>query len=100
MKVQINRVNGHQTSKVFAIVFALLTSPFAFMAVFGFMFSTPPETPSGEPLSKFPFLFFALAPIFYGIMGYFMTRFGCFCYNVVSKKFGGIEFETSENNDI
>jgi len=62
------------------------------------MSNTPVDTPSGRPASKFPFLLFVFAPIFYGVMGYFMTRFGCFCYNIISGKFGGIEFETSNKN--
>ena len=54
------------------------------------------ETNNGEQIPNFPFLFFALAPLFYGVMFYFMQRLFCWAYNIVAKKVGGFEFETSE----
>ncbi|KAF7786356.1 hypothetical protein PRUB_a0895 [Pseudoalteromonas rubra] len=54
------------------------------------------RTNNGEQIPSFPFLFFAFAPIFYGVMFYFMQRLFCWVYNLVAKKVGGFEFETSE----
>jgi len=54
------------------------------------------KTDSGEVMPNFPFLFFALAPLFYGVMFYFMQRIFCWDYNFVAKKVGGFEFETNE----
>jgi hypothetical protein len=96
MKVQIKNISGHQTSKVFALTFAILMLPFSFIAIFFFFMAPGFETPNGESMPSFPFLFFALAPIFYGVMFYFMQRIFCWAYNIVAKKFGGFEFETNE----
>jgi hypothetical protein len=54
------------------------------------------KTENGETVTNFPFLFFALAPLFYGVMFYFMQRVFCWAYNLVAKKVGGFEFETNE----
>ena len=96
MKVQITNISGHQTSKVLAITFAILMLPFSFIAIFFFFMTPEMETNNGEQIPNFPFLFFALAPLFYGVMFYFMQRLFCWAYNIVAKKVGGFEFETSE----
>jgi hypothetical protein len=41
-------------------------------------------------------LFFILAPVLYGVMGYLMFGLMCLLYNFVAKRFGGIEFTTKE----
>lgn len=96
MKVQIKNISGHQTSKVFALTFAILMIPFSFISVFFFFMAPDLKTESGETVTNFPFLFFALAPLFYGVMFYFMQRVFCWAYNLVAKKVGGFEFETNE----
>ncbi|WP_147302667.1 hypothetical protein [Thalassotalea euphylliae] len=96
MKVQITNISGHQTSKVFALTFAILMLPLSFISLFMFFMAPEMETNNGEPFPSFPFLFFALAPLFYGVMFYFMQRIFCWAYNMVAKKFGGFEFETQD----
>jgi len=96
MKVQIKNISGHQTSKVFALTFAILMIPFSFISIFFFFMAPELKTDSGEVMPNFPFLFFALAPLFYGVMFYFMQRIFCWDYNFVAKKVGGFEFETNE----
>ncbi|KID56602.1 hypothetical protein JF50_11745 [Pseudoalteromonas luteoviolacea] len=96
MKVQITSISGHQTSKVFAITIAVLMLPMSFLPLFFFFLDPGLQTSDGEQISNFPFLFFALAPILYGVMFYFMQRIFCWAYNLVAKKVGGFEFETSE----
>lgn len=96
MKIQIKNISGHQTSKVFALTFAILMLPFSLMSVFFFFMMPEMETGNGEVMPNFPFLFFALAPVFYGVMFYFMQRLFCWAYNIVAKRVGGFEFETDE----
>ena len=92
MKIQIKNVSSHQTSKVFAIMFSFMALPFAFIGIFSFLFAPTPS--SG--MSNFPFLLFAFAPIFYGLIGYLFNRLFCLIYNFISKRFGGIEFVAEE----
>ncbi|MBL1259299.1 MAG: hypothetical protein COB33_008885 [Thiotrichaceae bacterium] len=97
MKKQISNVSGHQTSKVFALLYMLFTIPFAIVGILGFMFSSSMEMPNGQVGPQFPWLFFVFAPIIYGAMGYVFTRLGCVAYNFIAKRFGGIEFTVTEN---
>lgn len=94
MKIQIKNVSPHQTSKVLSLMFALLTLPFAIIGILSFIFS--PDTGGA---GKFPFLFFAFAPIFYGLFAYVFNRLFCFFYNFIAKNVGGIEF-VAEEQDI
>jgi hypothetical protein len=96
MKVEIKKISGHKTSKAFALTFAILMLPFSFIALTFFFIGPEIETPNGESMPRFPFLFFALAPLFYGVMFYLMQRLFCWAYNIVAKRFGGFEFETEE----
>lgn len=89
-------MSGHQTSKVFALLYVLLTIPFAIIGILGFIFADPTVMQNGQPAPKFPWLFFAFAPLFYGGMGYIFTRLGCFAYNIIANRFGGIEFTIKE----
>ncbi|ALU42307.1 hypothetical protein [Pseudoalteromonas rubra] len=96
MKIQITNISGHQTSKVFAITLVILMLPFSFISIFFFFMTPEMKTNNGEQIPSFSFLFFAFAPLFYGVMFYFMQRLFCWVYNLVAKKVGGFEFETSE----
>ena len=96
MKIQIKNVSSHQTSKVFSLILALMTLPFAIIGVLSFVFT--PNSPD-DP-SSFPFFIFIFAPIIYGLFGYFSNRLLCFLYNLISKRFGGIEFVIEEQNHI
>lgn len=99
MKVQIKSISGHQTSKVIAICFALFTTPFALIGGVGFFAAPTINTVTGDPIPSFPWLFFAFAPIFYGLMAYFFNRIGIWCYNHLAKRVGGIEYEVVEKYD-
>ena len=96
MKIQIKNVSSHQTSKVFSLILALMTLPFAIIGVLSFVFT--PDSPDDS--SSFPFFIFIFAPIIYGLLGYFSNRLLCFSYNLISKRFGGIEFVIEEKNHI
>ena len=96
IKKQISNISGHQTSKVFALLYVLLAAPLLFIGIISFLFGTPAESPNGQPAPHIPWLFFIFAPLFYGAFGYVFTRIGCFAYNIIAKRFGGIEFTVME----
>jgi hypothetical protein len=96
MKIEIKSFSSHKTSKILALMFAVLTIPFMLVGILGFLFAPEIKTHDGETLPNFPFLFFALAPLFYGVMFYFMNRVMLFIYNKLAKRVGGIEFEAYE----
>ena len=94
MKIQINRFSTHQTAKVFALLMAVSSLLFIlpFMLI-SFLVPAPP-TPKGASLPTTVFsTMFLIMPIFQGIMGYLMVRFGLWIYNLLSPKVGGFEFE-------
>ena len=100
LKLQIKSFSSHQTSKVFALTFSVLTLPFSFMAIFIYFMMPEIENSNGETMPRVGLLFFIFAPIFYGIMFYFMQRLFCLAYNLVAKKFGGFEFETVNHDTV
>ncbi len=75
-----------------SFMLALFILPFAIMGILGFLFTLG----SDNDRAGYPFLIFIFAPILYGVMGYVFNRFFCFIYNVIAKRFGGIEFITEE----
>ncbi|KPH63491.1 MULTISPECIES: hypothetical protein [Pseudoalteromonas] len=93
MNIQISKISSHQTSKAIALTFFVLTLPFGFIGLALSFFGPDFESHNGQ---GFPYLLFVFAPVIYGVMFYFMQRFFCFAYNLVAKRFGGIEFETKE----
>lgn len=97
IRKQISNISGHQTSKVFALLYVLFTIPFVFIGLIGFFVGSPAEMANGQPAPHFPWLFFVFAPLIYGGMGYIFTRIGCLAYNFIAKRFGGIEFTVTEN---
>jgi len=100
MKKQISNISSHQTSKVFALLYVLFTIPFALIGVLGFLFGSPTEMANGQPQMQFPWMFLVFAPLIYGGLGYVFTRLGCVAYNFIAKRFGGIEFTVTENEDL
>ena len=91
MKLQISRFSTHQTAKVFALLMAASSLIFVIPFILISMLSPAPEN-SDFPTIGFS-LVFLIMPIFQGLMGYIMVRFGLWVYNLLSPKIGGIEFE-------
>ncbi|WP_150105050.1 hypothetical protein [Pseudogulbenkiania ferrooxidans] len=85
---QITHISTHQSAKVVSALYVLFTLPFVLVGIVGLIFS-----PAG---SNFPFWFFFIAPLFYGGMGYVISRSIFWIYNHVAKRIGGIEFSTTE----
>jgi len=100
MKVQISKFSSHQTAKVFAILMA--ASFLLFMVPFALMTSLMPSPmgPDGRPVNVvFPFgMMIFIMPIIQGVFCYIMIRIGCWVYNKLFGKIGGIEFEFEEKN--
>ena len=94
MKIQINRFSTHQTAKVFAILIFVSSLLFVLPFMMISFLSPTPETPDGTPFPAAIFsTMFLMMPVFQGIMGYIMVRFGLWIYNLLSPKVGGFEFE-------
>lgn len=82
MKKQITQVSTHQTSKVSALLYFVLTALFFFPYAIYIMFIKDWET-----------AFYAfLAPFLYGILCYILTFAISFIYNQIAAVTGGIEF--------
>lgn len=88
MKKQILRIAPHQSAKVIAVLYILLTLPFALIGIIGMVFGSPES-----------FLFLALSPIIYGVFGYIFCALFFWLYNIVANRIGGIEFETKNSPD-
>lgn len=87
--MQITRFAVHQTSKVVAICYFCVTIVFVPFFIFGALQGTGPLR-----------WIFLGAPIFYGVMSYLFTAFGCVVYNFIARKVGGIEFSVHSADAI
>lgn len=95
MTKQIKSFSSHQTAKVFAVLLALGSLPMFIPMIAMSLFVGPTQDAHGNPVD-FPFLMFAIFPIFYLIFGYISIRIGCWLYNLMFKYIGGFEFEVTE----
>lgn len=86
MKTRIQSLSIHQNAKVFAILIGL--SSLVFVLPFMLFFSL--SAPEGVAPSLFMML---VLPLFYLVFGYLMTAVGCWLYNWIAKRTGGLEFE-------
>ena len=82
MKKQIVHVSVLQTSKVFAILYLVVSLPLILLSV---LFS---------PLGSYSPLMLIAVPFLYALFGFLFTMFGAWIYNRVAKAVGGIEFTT------
>lgn len=90
MKKQIVNISPIQTAKVFALLYFLISLPFAgFMAITLFFSAAP--TPGIGFLVLFPFM--------YLIFGFVFTAIGAWAYNIVAKRVGGIEYISLRNEN-
>ncbi len=85
MKKQITHFSLHQTSKTIAVWYFLLALIFAVpMGLYA--------TFHHEPAAWAWFL----VPFFYLILGYLITLFAFWLYNIIAKWVGGIEFNLED----
>jgi hypothetical protein len=83
MRQQIVRLSVHQTSKVLAALYALMG-----LVLVPFLFLASAASPEGM---GFGLGFALLLPVIYGAFGYVFVALGCWLYNVVASRVGGIE---------
>lgn len=89
MRKQIVRLSLHQTSKVIAILYFLMTLVFTIPAtIVLYLQSHDPQ-----------FFLFFIYPFFFAIGSYISTIIMGWFYNLVSKSFGGVEFELEDQED-
>jgi hypothetical protein len=86
MKVQIEKFSVHQNAKVFAVLMALSS----LVMVIPFMLIVSMGTPEGA----FPLFMLFVFPLMYLVLGYVMIAIGCWLYNWIAKRMGGLEFES------
>jgi hypothetical protein len=91
MRKRISRVAPFQMGKVFAVLYALFSIPFALiMGVFASF---------GPPGQSMPLVMIVAIPVFYVVFGFLFTALAAWLYNVVAKWTGGIEYMTVEVPD-
>ena len=90
MKKQIKRISIFQTSKVTAVLYALLGFVYSALGLLMILFGG-----SGTRILGIVYLFM---PIIGSIFGFIFIALSCWVYNRVARRFGGIEFEI-ENID-
>lgn len=91
MRQQIVRLSVHQTSKVLAVMYALMG--LIFVPIFLIAAAVNPQDGGiGLGLAL-------IFPILYGILGYVFVAVGCALYNAVASRFGGVEFVLRTNGE-
>ena len=91
MRKRIVRVSPIQAGKVLAVLYGLLSIPFALFMVVASSF--------GQGRGAGPMWFALAIPVLYFVFGFIFTAVAAWLYNVVAKWTGGIEFESREQPD-
>ena len=89
MVQQIERFSPHQNAKVFAVLMAI-SSLVLLIPFMGLVALTAPAN------ARPPIWLFAIAPLFYLVIGYIMVVIACWFYNVMFRFIGGIEFTSRD----
>jgi len=91
MKYRLSKISILQTSKVAAVLYAAFG---LIMVPFGCLLLTIGSRDSNFP----PFLgvFYLLAPLFYGVIGFISTAIMTWIYNLIAGWLGGIEFTMNQ----
>lgn len=87
MTYKLVRVDPHQAGVVAGIIYAILGVLFLPFLLLGTLASN--QSPIG------PGFAFAV-PILYGVAGYIGTLLGCFLFNQVARRMGGITFSFTD----
>jgi hypothetical protein len=85
MKKQLRRISVGQTSKVIAILYVIFSLLYTLIGIPMIIFG-------GSELKIVGFMY-TFMPIIAGIFGYIFVAIGCWVYNGVAGKVGGVEFE-------
>jgi hypothetical protein len=91
-RVQIKSFGIVQTAKVIGATYLVLTALFFVpLWVIGLVVSMTTGNRGPMQIGPVEMGLFLLAPVFYGIAGFFVTAAVCLLYNLVAKWVGGIE---------
>ena len=88
MKKQITHISVVQTSKVVALLYAIMSLIYTIIGVFMVAFGSKPIKIMG--------MVYVFMPILMLILGFLLMLLCCWLYNVVAKRVGGIEFTVEE----
>jgi len=99
MKKQIMRIAYHQTSKVMALLFAATSTLFFIVLMLSLFLSHPERFSEGGPLWLRLAIAVSVMPVVSGLLGYGFTLLGCFLYNQIARRVGGIEFTVGESKE-
>ena len=86
MKKQIIRFSPFQNAKVLAVLYFVISIPFALLMM---LMPTPP----GAGWMR---MFYIAMPIVYLVVGFIFALIGCWVYNLVAPYVGGFEFTSTE----
>lgn len=92
MRKQIAHISVHQTSKVIAAMYAAMVTIMMIIPLVLYTMSR------GDFLSGLILLF--IMPFFYWLIFYIAHVIGCWFYNIVAKRMGGIEFDLVNPGEI
>ena len=88
MKKQISRISIAQTSKVIAILYVIFSLLYSLIGIPMIIFG-------GSDVKMMGYMYLFM-PIIMGIFGFIFVALGCWVYNLVAGKFGGVEFEVKD----
>jgi hypothetical protein len=88
MKKQITRISVIQTSKVVALMYALISLLYTVMGLFMVIFGSGAIRAAG--------ILYVLMPIIMVTFGFLFMMLFCWIYNVVAGWVGGVEFTVEE----
>ena len=88
MKKQITHISVIQTSKVVALMYALMSLLYTIIGIFMVAFCTGPLRAAG--------IFYILMPVIMVTVGFLFMLLFCWLYNVVAGWVGGIEVNVEE----
>jgi hypothetical protein len=92
MKHQIARFSILQTAKIATIMYAiagLLLVPFGCVLLFL-------PSPSNNPTLRITGIVYLFGPLLEAVIGFIFTVIGCWIYNLLAPRIGGVEFELKE----
>ncbi len=83
MTKQLKSISVFQTSKVVAVLYALLGLVYTAIGIIMLIFSEDKTKGAG---------IFLFMPVIMAVFGFIFVSLGCWLYNQVAKRFGGVEF--------
>ena len=87
MKKQIKSISVWQTSKVVTILYVLIGLIYTAIGILMLIFSE--EKAGGAGI-------FLFMPVILALFGLIFVSLGCWLYNQVAKRFGGVEFDLED----